>query len=65
MINEHARHWLLLQVDLRHRCFFVYDSYPAAQGTDKAERKLLVDRAVKFLLLSLISRDSPFKHALL
>jgi len=30
LIDEHTRHWLLLQADLRHRCFFVYDSCPAA-----------------------------------
>ena len=51
LIDQHVRHWLLLQVDLRQRCFFVYDSCSAAWGRDKEERKLLINRAVKFLLL--------------
>jgi len=65
LIDEQAWHWLLLQANLRQRCFFVYHSCPAAWGRDKEERKLLIDHAVKFLLLSLITRNSPFTHALL
>jgi len=46
------------------RCFFIYDSWPAGQGRDKEERKLLVEHPVKFLLASLITIDAPFTHTL-
>ena len=65
LIDEHARQWLLLQADLQQRCFFVYDSYPAPRGRDKQERKLLVDRAVKFLLYSPTSTHAPVIDSLL
>jgi len=59
LIDEHARHWLLLQADLQRRCFFVYDSCPASRGRDKEEQKLLVDRGFNFVLSSPTSSFSP------
>jgi len=65
LIDEHARHWLLLQADLQQQCFFVYDSCPASQGRDKEERKLLIDLVVKFSLSSPTSSYAPFTDSLI
>jgi len=47
LFDDHARHWLLLQVDLRLRCMCVYYSLHPSKAKDKHERKMLVDCAVK------------------
>ncbi|KAJ8430119.1 hypothetical protein Cgig2_007092 [Carnegiea gigantea] len=47
LFDDRARRWLLLQVDLRRRCMYVYDSLPPSKARDKHDRKMLVDRAVK------------------
>ena len=49
MFDDPAKHWLLLQVDLRERCFYVYDSLPAAKKQDSQRRQQLVNCAVNIL----------------
>jgi len=61
LYDDHARHWLLLRADLQERSFFVYDSCPASRASDKEERKLLVHRAVKFVLSCTSSSHAPCK----
>jgi len=58
LFDERARHWLLLQVDLRHQCMCVYDSLPPTKAKDKHERKSCIDQAVKITYLHCI-RESP------
>ncbi|KAJ8443353.1 hypothetical protein Cgig2_015834 [Carnegiea gigantea] len=53
LFDYHARHWLLLQVDLRRRCVCVR-FLPPSKAKDKHERKMLVDRVVKISSLKVV-----------
>lgn len=49
LFDDHAKHWLLLRVDLRQRCLCVYDPSLIVKVKDKQERRMLLDRAVKII----------------
>ncbi|KAJ8426098.1 hypothetical protein Cgig2_001266 [Carnegiea gigantea] len=45
LYDDHARHWLLMVVDLRRRWFTVYDSLPPNWPDQQHKRAVLVTRA--------------------